>query len=866
MRASGIILSLAVLCAASGVFANPGPSRISSPMLSVEKDSVIYPVAAYKLNRKGDLGEIQIADSLLATSSFNLFDEQDTIPKLSARDTIFPPDSLRDIDPFRYKYYVALVDSLTHVQVRDSLWKSAEAFLSRGDTLAFLSDSLDWRRLDSTYLADSSALAKARFDAWFATLSKKEQRIFLKEQMVPILIARADSIKAVKEEKKFLKDSTIKATPRILETFAIPDSLQYKRLIQWEVDKDFHNVKPFVPDTSFNKYYYEYKFQREDVNSTWLGDAGTPTQYYNYFKRNPELGVDFYAPLESWTYTTRDFPQFNTKTAYTELAYWGSLIANKNKVSDNVHVLTTQNITPAFNFTILFDRWGTGGWIQNEKTDNRTIGFSTNYLGRKYLMQAGVIHHNTSRGESGGLREPWMIKDTTVQDTRELDVALREAASSVNRNTFYLTQQLRIPFNFINDIKARRDSTFSVSADSLDRNITTAFIGHTTEYNCVSRWYYDKYLEDDAPDFYKYSYYGRDEIDKMGVDKLDNRVFIRLQPWAESAVVSKLNVGIGDEVRWYTDTTRTGSYVSQNNIYAYAGIDGQIGKHIGWDAKAHLTFAGFDAGSFDVSANAALTLYPFRSDRQSPLSLRAHFETSLKQPTYHQLHLNTNHFKWDNDFGKVSTTKLEGFLDIPHWRLNLQVGYGLLGNALYYGTDGAIHQSATPLSILSASLRKEFVIGNVLHLDNKILVQKSTNESVVPLPTAAFNLRYFVEFPIAKSEDKSRNILVMQFGANIFYNTAWYAPAWNPALGVFHNQTDEKYTNGPTFDLFFNFQWKKACLFVKMINVGRGWPATTKDYFSAHGYVLPQVGIDALRFGIYWPFYLSPVRNKEVSH
>ena len=34
----------------------------------------------------------------------------DTTPHLTARDTIFPPDSLRDIDPFRYKYYVAILD------------------------------------------------------------------------------------------------------------------------------------------------------------------------------------------------------------------------------------------------------------------------------------------------------------------------------------------------------------------------------------------------------------------------------------------------------------------------------------------------------------------------------------------------------------------------------------------------------------------------------------------------------------------------------------------------------------------------------------------------------------------------------------
>lgn len=66
----------------------------------------------------------------------------DTTPQLTARDTIFPPDSLKETDPFRYKYYVALLDSLTHKIVVDSL-KTA------GDTL-------DWPRIDSLYYLDSA--------------------------------------------------------------------------------------------------------------------------------------------------------------------------------------------------------------------------------------------------------------------------------------------------------------------------------------------------------------------------------------------------------------------------------------------------------------------------------------------------------------------------------------------------------------------------------------------------------------------------------------------------------------------------------------------------------------------------------------
>ena len=115
------------------------------------------------------------------------------------------------------------------------------------------------------------------------------------------------------------------------------------------------------------------------------------------------------------------------------------------------------------------------------------------------------------------------------------------------------------------------------------------------------------------------------------------------------------------------------------------------------------------------------------------------------------------------------------------------MGYALLAGNLYYDTQGIIRQNDSPMSVLSASIRKELVLGP-LHLDNKMLLQYSSNQEVLPLPNLSLNLRYFLQFVAQKSDDGLRDILVMQLGANAFYNSAWYSPAWNPALGVFQNQ------------------------------------------------------------------------------
>jgi hypothetical protein len=62
--------------------------------------------------------------------------------------------------------------------------------------------------------------------------------------------------------------------------------------------------------------------------------------------------------------------------------------------------------------------------------------------------------------------------------------------------------------------------------------------------------------------------------------------------------------------------------------------------------------------------------------------------------------------------------------------------------------------------------------------------------------------------------------------------------------------------------VFVNIQWKRACIFLKAVNLNMGWPNKSVDYFSAAGYIAPQ---RAFKFGIHWPFYIQPGRGKSSN-
>ena len=782
-------------------------------------------------------------------TSLFLGDEGPKLPLIMARDTMKVPDSLKITDPFLYKWYVAVKDSLTHRIVVDSL--KAEG------------DSLQWPVIDSLYLKDSAEVADAKFKAWYASLSKKERRKYDYEKALPAKLHRMDSIMNRKDSLKKVRDSIIEATPRILDTYAIPDSLHYKRVISWKEDRLWGKTVISPWDTTFDYHFRDYPFQREDVGATWLGVAGSAVETFNYFKRNPTASVSWFAPYESWTYSPETLPMFNTKTPYTELEYYGTLFATQSKASDNIRIFTTQNILPALNLTFEYKKYGGMGILSNEKTTNKTLVLAGNWLGRRHVVHGGFIHNKVIRSENGGIQDNFWIRDTTV-DAREINVFLSDAANTLKKNTVFLDQTYRIPFNFINRIRARKDTT--LVADSLDENITTAFIGHSSDFTVYNKIYTDNISASNTAGsgFFNDNFFlhPSKSADSLRMMKLENKIFLRLQPWSEDGIVSKVEAGVGDRLLSHY-MQQPGALIRQqknerwHSMYVYAGAEGRFSKYISWDATGSYTFLGKQINDMYIGANATFSLYPFRRDRKSPISLNLHFDTTLDTPDYFQQHFYTNHYVWNNDFGKISSTRFNASLVIPRWRLNAYAHYGLLSGNIYYDTAGIVQQNTAPMSVLTVGLQKNFTVAKVLHFDHDLLFQLSSNQDVVPLPMFAARLRYYVQFNIVRPD-----VMKMQIGIDARYNTPWYAPAYNPVAGTFMAQNEYKYGNCPIFDAFVNLQWKRACVFFKFENAGQGWPMSKHDYFSAHHYISTQ---RAFKFGIYWPFYVQSGKASTLS-
>lgn len=213
-----------------------------------------------------------------------------------------------------------------------------------------------------------------------------------------------------------------------------------------------------------------------------------------------------------------------------------------------------------------------------------------------------------------------------------------------------------------------------------------------------------------------------------------------------------------------------------------------------------------------------------------------------RSPSFWQENLFSNHYVWFAPLSKEDETRFEVKFSVPDFAFEAGAWYAMAANKIYYGSDSRVTQGSVNLTSVYA--RKDFRLGG-LHLDNRVLLQWSTNQEVAPVPLASAFLSYYYEFWVV------RNVLRLQIGLDGRYNTKYYAPGYNPSLSAFYNQREDEVGGYPYVDAFVMGKWKRMRIFLKYQHVNKGLLGDG-EYFSAAHYPLNP---GMFKIGISWGFY-----------
>ncbi len=647
-------------------------------------------------------------------------------------------------------------------------------------------------------------------------------------------------------------DTRKKRERRPLESYYFNDTTRALYNWKWNVDRYYNRVNIMPLDTTLADWRTDYVFYRKGVGDMALGGLGQSSQPVNWFDRNQDRDFTFARSYDAYTARLENVPFYNGKSALTNMTYLES--GQKRYREEHFELVHSQNINPSTSANVSYKARSTMGRYDWQRTKNHALSVGVAHTGKRYSIHAAYMNNMVDTRENGGVVGEWAIADTVFEMPSGVPMRLAssEAHNKYRNNAVFVKQAIAIPLERVTEYD------FSIA------DLSAIYVGHQFEYNSWSKVYTDKrgtysnergnynketgeWESEDNLSYYDDWFISPETTrDSISERLISNKLFVQVQPWDRYGAISTIDGGVGYDIHTYS-YLRLQDYVrgdmtrdKRSSWYIYGAASGMIKRYADWRADAKYHPSGYRGG--DLSAGGEITLRAFI--REHPLILTGRFRYELRSPGYWHENLFSNHYVWFNSFDKESETRFEVNFSVPDIALEVGAWQGVMTNMIYYGNDSRVAQNPGTVSLTSLYARKDFRFAG-FHLDHRALVQISSDEHVLPVPTFSAYLSYYYEFWVV------RDVLRVQVGLDGRFNTAYYAPGYNPALSAFYNQREVKIGNYPYLDAFVSAKWKRMRILLKLQHLNQNLFGNG-EYFQVARYPLnPRM----FKFGISWSFY-----------
>ncbi len=634
------------------------------------------------------------------------------------------------------------------------------------------------------------------------------------------------------------QDTVKRKPPKPLESYFFNDSVRAQDHFLWHVDMWRNRIEMTALDTMETGWQIDYPFLKNDVGSAYLGNLGGAAIPLNYFTRPRYEDFQFAQAYDSYYWTPERVRFYNGKAPYTRLTYIMS--GQARRYEENFGLIHSQNINPSTGFSLDYLSRGTKGMYTWQKARDKNLSVSAYHTGKKYTVHGGYIYNAVLNNENGGNTDDFWVQDTILEQPTLVPVWLHDAKTAMRNNTYYLVQSYGVP------LKKLTEEDFSIS----DRS--SLFIGLASQYDRWVKKYSDTYAQSNATlmdgtnrNFYENWYYNPVmTADSIFESKFANRAFIQLQPWDRNAIIGVIDAGAGVDIHQYY-TFSPEQYVSgrekwsRTDYYVYGSVEGKLKKYLDWDADLKYHPTGYRSQDLDIGGHLALSAFV----RGHRATLSGALRHRIVTPGFWEQNLFSNHFVWSHSLSKENETRIDLALSVPNWGLELGAHQSVVTGKVYFNADAVIQQESGEVSVSGLYARKDFTFGG-FHLNNRVLLQWSTSQAVIPVPLASAYMSYFLEFNVV------RNVLRVQAGIDGRFNTSYYAPGFMPSLSQFYNQREKELGDYLCLDAFVSAKWKRMRILVKMARIN-------ETLIGESNYQVLHYPLNRMQFkiGFSWNFY-----------
>lgn len=665
-------------------------------------------------------------------------------------------------------------------------------------------------------------------------------------------------------------------------------------VFQWVLEPRLGNVvQAENNDTAVHNYQYFNCTDGYTGEYNYLGNLASPRLSRIYFNRERSDDFLFLQPLSFFRGQLQDFRFTNTKSPITNLMYHTCGTAQTGE--DRLRAYFATNINKLAGLGFKIDYCFSPGYYYAQPNSLFGTTFYGYYRGERYSMHAYAGINHMKQGENGGIEDDLYIEDPlSFKQSYSSDNIPTMLSQTWNRNHeqhFYLTHRYNMGFykevEVPDSLKPKAPSASSLlldlpdsvqlalktdsvarkhAVDSLlkawqDEQVTpTEFVPVTSLIHSfeLSNLKHEYLAHNTTKDYYTNHYYGnwnRVE-DKTYALSVRNTFGIALREgfnkWAQMGITlfathkfRSYNLMGGNDPRM--------TY-NESDISVGGELARTQGKVLHYNAAAEVWLVGPHVGDLDIDGKTNLE---FRLGRRDTVLFDVHANFAHSKPSFFFRHYHSQSAWWDNeDLSREVRLRLDGTLRLKKFGTWLRVGFENVSNYTYFGMHNtlrpnaeagsilptdysravAVHQ-ANSVQVFGATLGQDLKWG-ILHFDNNLSYQTSTNQDVLPLPTFNAFSNLYLLFRVAK-------VLRVQLGGDLRFFTSYYAPDYSTSVQQFAVQDVQtprtKIGSYPIIGAYVNMHLKHCRITVATRHVNAG---------SGHSFLAPHYPIDPMTINL----------------
>lgn len=480
------------------------------------------------------------------------------------------------------------------------------------------------------------------------------------------------------------------------------------------------------------------------------------------------------------------------------------------------------------------------GKYQYSQAESGNFRTTTNYVTKngKYRLRAHIAAQDIETEENGGLinkEEQFESGDENFTNRIRVDVRFSDANSKILGKRYYLDHSYKL-------LRSQKDSSATEK--------TALSIGH--QFNYETKYY--EYRQTAQNEYFGDALLSSID-DKANLKTMFNEFnveFNNLTLGRLQGNISLYNYDYFFNSILVTDTQRIENQLRGEEIALGGNYSKQFGK-LGIEGKVKYNLVGDLTGSI-LDASATYTF-----DEKNKFKFSVHSSTAMPDFNFLLYQSEYVNYNWQNNsiFEKEKVNGLRANIDSEVWG-NLLLDYTTVGNYSYFAStpgillvDGQEQATIKPfqenniLNHTKIQYRKEFKVGSFA-LNNTIMYQNvSQANKVLNLPQfVTRNTLYF-------SSDVFRKAMFLQTGITFKYFTAYNIDAYNPVLGEFYIQNDEKLGGFPLLDFFINARIQQTRIYLKAEHFNSSF-GKSYNFYAAPNYPYRDF---VIRFGLVWNFF-----------